>query len=46
MGVAGGSGSQGGTLLGLVPLPALAEIEAKPEFEPLEIKKTNSTKFG
>jgi hypothetical protein len=39
LGYASRSGSRGGTLLGLVPLPLLAEIESKPEFESSEITK-------
>jgi hypothetical protein len=39
LGYASGSGSRGETLLGLVPVPAVAEIAANPEFEPTEITK-------
>ena len=36
---AGPSGSNGTTMLGLAPVPSLAEIAANPEFEPTEITK-------
>jgi hypothetical protein len=39
LGHAGGSQTRGTTMLGLAPVPPLAEIAVDPEFEPTQITK-------